>query len=325
MDIGDINPTASLAVGESVLVRFFDSEGELFSQQLEMQIETTEDGEANIWPELLAELITAQASDIRAGVIDNAGNIVPAFGKNDIFADNNSSIERAEIQVVTDGQGLPPDIDVQLGQAELPARTPLDLDFTVTTNQLLGVSAHLYFQGVSIGHAAADIDGTQSLTVTVDDPEAGDYQLVVTGSPEGGSGLDQETFDIKVSAAGESQYVYPRGRGDYREGNRVTGQNGNLYQCLIAPWCNGAPTYYAPGVGLAWSSAWQKLGTGAPPPVTVDHVYPAGRGQYRQGTVVRGRDGNPYRCDISGWCNSMSEFCYAPGTGLAWGSAWSAL
>ena len=64
IDIGDINFTASLAVGDRVLVRFFDAKGELFAQQLEMQIETAEDGEANTWPKLLAELITAQSSDI---------------------------------------------------------------------------------------------------------------------------------------------------------------------------------------------------------------------------------------------------------------------
>jgi len=325
IDIGDINPTEDLAVGDSVLVRFFDADGELFARQLEMQIETAEDGAANTWPKLLAEFIIAETSDIRAGIIDDAGEIVPAFGRNDIYADNNSGIVRAEIDIVPDGQELPPDIQVRLGQTEFPAQVPLDLGFTVTTNQLLNVTADLYFQSVSIGHAEADIQGTQSLTIAVDNPEAGDYQLVVTGSPENGSGLDQETFDITVSEAGESQYVYPQGRGSYQQGDLVTGQDGNIYECLIAPWCNHSPTYYAPGLGLAWSSAWQQVGAGTPPPIAVQYVYPEGRGQYQQGTIVQGQDGNPYRCNISGWCNSTSSFYYAPGTGLAWQSAWSAL
>jgi hypothetical protein len=33
--------------------------------------------------------------------------------------------------------------------------------------------------------------------------------------------------------------------------------------------------------------------------------------------------GKMYQCDIAGWCSSDSAYYYAPGTGLAWSSAWT--
>ena len=30
-----------------------------------------------------------------------------------------------------------------------------------------------------------------------------------------------------------------------------------------------------------------------------------------------------YRCQVDGWCNSASDFYYAPGSGLAWPQAWA--
>ena len=106
----------------------------------------------------------------------------------------------------------------------------------------------------------------------------------------------------------------------------VTGVDGSIYQCLVANWCNGSPSYFSPGAGIAWGNTWTQVGSGAPPPApAADYVYPNGRGQYQATTTVEGQDGNLYRCNIAGWCNSSSEFYYAPGAGLAWESAWTAM
>jgi len=325
VDIGDINPTMDLDAGDSVLVRLFDTDGELFHRNIEMEIASTENGLANTWPKLLAEHISAEATDLLAGIRDSNGEIVPSFGKNDIFADRSSSIVRAEVELLESGSGLAPEIDVTVSTTEFTAHMPLSLDFSVTTNQLLSVTADLYYQGVSVGHATANIQGSDTLNIGVADPAAGDYQLVVTGAQTSQGGLDQETVSISVIEPGTSEYTYPQGRGSYTAGTVVTGEDGNIYECLIAGWCNGWPFYYAPGRGLAWQQAWKQTGTGTPPTPTAEYVYPDGRGQYESGTIVEGRDGNLYRCDVGGWCNSASQFYYAPGTGLAWSSAWTAM
>lgn len=51
--------------------------------------------------------------------------------------------------------------------------------------------------------------------------------------------------------------VYPAGK-PYAVGSIVADATGATYKCTVAPWCNGSETYYSPGNGLAWQSAWTK-------------------------------------------------------------------
>ncbi|MGL5698024.1 MAG: chitinase, partial [Kluyvera sp.] len=42
----------------------------------------------------------------------------------------------------------------------------------------------------------------------------------------------------------------------------IVNNHGALYQCKPLPvgaWCNVAPSYYEPGVGLAWGDAWKAM------------------------------------------------------------------
>ena len=54
-------------------------------------------------------------------------------------------------------------------------------------------------------------------------------------------------------------------------------------------------------------------------------VYPAGRGSYLSGTIVKASDGLLYKCNagVAAWCNSSAEWAYAPATGSATSSAWT--
>ena len=53
---------------------------------------------------------------------------------------------------------------------------------------------------------------------------------------------------------------YPSGKGGYAAGDQVTGSDGNVYECDIAGWCNNpSELYYAPGSGLAWDEAWNRI------------------------------------------------------------------
>lgn len=51
-------------------------------------------------------------------------------------------------------------------------------------------------------------------------------------------------------------------------------------------------------------------------------VYPAGRGSYTSNSIVKASDGNLYKCNIAGWCNSTAEWAYAPASGAYWADAW---
>ena len=69
----------------------------------------------------------------------------------------------------------------------------------------------------------------------------------------------QAEFKYTVSSSGGGQqpdgpYV-PSGS---HEAGKIYSHNGDNYKCLQKPWCDGSPTYYEPGKGLAWEQAWEK-------------------------------------------------------------------
>ncbi|WP_447968560.1 lytic polysaccharide monooxygenase [Nitrospira sp. M1] len=85
------------------------------------------------------------------------------------------------------------------------------------------------------------------------------------GNPDGGPNgnpdgpPDGNPNDVPDPNTPSEHLTYPEGRGGYQPGTVVKGTNGNLYQCRPFPfsgWCNQAPSYYAPGTGLAWKQAW---------------------------------------------------------------------
>ena len=188
---------------------------------------------------------------------------------------------------------------------------------------MISIKAELFFQGARIGYQEVPLSSSAQLQIDIQDPQTGSYQLIIIGETADHQHIVQENFTVTVSDPAD--FVYPANIGSYVAGDLIQGQDGNTYRCLIANWCNGSRTYYAPGLGLAWSSAWAFVTEGAAPEVEAEFSYPDGRGQYQQGTIVKGTDNNLYRCDIAGWCNSQSSFYYAPGTGSAWDSAWISL
>lgn len=320
-DIGDINPSSDLKADDIVRVRLFTLDGELIEQAIEMTIANEDQGKKNTWPKLLAEYINTQSTELEAGIRDTQGNIVPVFGKNDVFADVSSAIIRIEIEIDLAEVGA--SLDISLQQTAFGTGEPMHLVLDVTADPAMSIVAELFFQGARIGYQEVSISDSIQLQLDVADPQAGSYQLIVTGETADHQHIMQESYTLTVSDPADS--VYPDNIGSYLAGDLIRGQDGNTYQCLIAGWCNGSTIYYAPGIGLAWSSAWGLVSEGPVPEVTADFTYPDGRGQYQQGTIVKGTDNSLYRCDIPGWCNSPSSFYYAPGTGLAWSSAWTSL
>jgi len=320
-DVGDINPSSDLKAGDMVRIRLFTATGELTDQAIEMTIESNDQGNKNTWPKLFAEFLNAQNTGLVAGIKDAQGNIVPVFGKNDVFVDVSSAVTRTEIEVVL--AELVTSLDIGLQQTAFSTGEPMHLQLDATSYPAMSITAELFFQGAKIGFQEAALSNNAQLEIVIADPQAGSYELIVIGKTEGQQEVVQQSLTVTVSDPAD--LVYPENMGNYRVDDLVVGQDGNTYRCLVAGWCNRSRTYYAPGTGLAWSRAWALVSEGPAPEVGADFSYPDGRGQYGSGTVVQGTNGNLYRCNIPGWCNSGSAFYYAPGTGLAWSSAWSAL
>ncbi|RUR04719.1 hypothetical protein [Legionella sp. km772] len=71
-------------------------------------------------------------------------------------------------------------------------------------------------------------------------------------------GLDSGAWKTVTPKPAPAGYLtFPEGR-PYKNGTIVADIEGTLYKCLQAAWCNDQSGAYAPGVGRAWYSAWEK-------------------------------------------------------------------
>ena len=145
---------------------------------------------------------------------------------------------------------------------------------------------------VTLTATAADADGTVAKvefyngTTLITTKTASPYTYSWTPVAAGTYNITAKAYDnlsavtisgistITVIAAGscpDPQYIAGT---TYATGAKVQ-NNGHEYQCTVGGWCSSSSaTYYAPGTGSAWTSAWNDLGacgggTNAAPTVSI--------------------------------------------------------
>ena len=99
LDVGDINPSMSLAVGDLVRARVFDDQGENTGLEVSLSIDSADAGQQLLWPAALARKINADSDVIRAGRQREDGSFEVVNGKNEIYTQSDSSIRRVELTV----------------------------------------------------------------------------------------------------------------------------------------------------------------------------------------------------------------------------------
>lgn len=112
------------------------------------------------------------------------------------------------------------------------------------------------------------LSGEDKAVVTFTAPEAAtakQYEVSLTVSDGELSSTASYLLNVKAKAPtpSEDEGAYPgwSANSTYNAGD-IVNNHGKLFQCKPFPysgWCNNAPTYYEPGVGLAWSDAWTAL------------------------------------------------------------------
>jgi chitin-binding protein len=75
----------NLNVGDKVIARFFDANGEIASMATELTIASAQQGDANQWAYDLAQKINSAHHDVRVGVKDESGDVSPVHGANSVF------------------------------------------------------------------------------------------------------------------------------------------------------------------------------------------------------------------------------------------------
>ncbi|WP_312344285.1 glycoside hydrolase family 19 protein [Leclercia sp.] len=114
------------------------------------------------------------------------------------------------------------------------------------------------------------VSGEDKAVVTFTAPEAATAQQIeVSLTVSDGELSDTTTYLLNVKAKaqtpsgdeGSDTYAAWSANSKYNAGD-IVNNHGKLFQCKPFPysgWCNSAPAYYEPGVGLAWADAWIAL------------------------------------------------------------------
>ncbi|XBD29925.1 N-acetylglucosamine-binding protein GbpA [Pseudomonas anguilliseptica] len=265
---GMLYPSVDLQVGDQAMTRVFDANGERSDLQTRLQVETSEQGQRNQWTYLLASRINQQQSLLKAGQRGSDGAISPVYGQNSLFARADSGIQRIEVQI---DKATAPDHDLLVDGLQPSYRIrngQLRLEFNVTAVGALQISSYVYdHDGNAKGFAATELaNGSQPLSINVENPVPGHHQLVVSGKVAGSEQVLQKTFDMMfVADDGSANYdfTFPDGLRSYTAGTRVLQpKTGQLYQCLPFPksgYCtqwSAASTQFEPGIGSHWQDAW---------------------------------------------------------------------
>ncbi|WP_163834418.1 N-acetylglucosamine-binding protein GbpA [Spartinivicinus ruber] len=275
-DIGNINPTITLQPGDSVKARVFNDQGELPDMATELAINTTEDGNKNRWPYLLAKAINEKHTAIAAGHLDNKGNVVPAMGKNNVYAKKDSGITRVETQINKDQQ---PDPQVDVGGLQdqyIITNGQATVDFTLTTQAKLKVDYAIYSPDnsqVAFGSESID-NASKNIQTNIANAKPGKHTLVIKAKSQGiASSFMQQTYQFELikdggdkpnpGPSGDFDFKFPDGLSSYKAGTKVLQpKDGKIYQCKPFPYsgyCQQWSKYanqFEPGVGSAWQSAW---------------------------------------------------------------------
>lgn len=267
---GSIYPSVDLQPGDKVATRVFDAKGERPDLQTRLSIASAMDGQRNTWPYLLASRLNAQQTLLRAGQLAADGVISPVQGQNEVFARQDSGLNRVEVQI--EKAATPPGVDLLvngLAAQQTIVGGQLTLQFSVTAVGELELNASVFDHGGrTLGLATASLNNTgQTLRIAIDKPAAGHHQLVLKGVVKGSGLLIQKTFDLMFVAepapGGSYQYRFPEGLKAYKAGTRVLQpRNGRIYECR--PWPNNgfcvqwspSTTQFEPGIGSHWQEAW---------------------------------------------------------------------
>jgi chitin-binding protein len=263
---GTIYPSVDLKAGDSVATRVFDGNGERGDLQTRLNI--SGDTQGSTWAYQLAGKINAEQPLLRAGQMNQAGQINPVYGQNAIYAKSDSGISRVEVQIDKAEPPVGADFMVSGLKSDYLIRNgQLSIDFSVTAVGEMEVSGYVYDHGGSAkGFATAQLNNNaQAFSIVLDQPKAGHHQLVLKAVVKGSGEVLQKTFDLMLGEEGGTgyDYVFPNGLQSYKAGTRVLQpKTGKVYTCKPFPysgyciqWSSSA-THYEPGVGSHWREAW---------------------------------------------------------------------
>ncbi|WP_191489548.1 lytic polysaccharide monooxygenase [Pseudomonas sp. FEN] len=223
-----------------------------------------------VWGKQLADQLTSYQNIVRIGtqrgdeIVFNASNI---YANHNYLKDNRNSTQMS-VDSGNGGENPEPVVDARPPVAVIDGPTDVKAGerFTLkagrsTTYNNLPLRytwAILGGQGWSHGDITAE-----NLTITAPTgDQAATARVLLTVRDD----VNEKRNDTEVSvttrpeSGGGNHEPYQEGK-NYQAGDIVTNAGAN-YQCKpwpYTPWCAGAAGFYAPGTGIHWQEAWDKV------------------------------------------------------------------
>lgn len=261
----------NLNVGDKVIARFFDANGEVTAMRTEMTIGSAEQGDANQWSYDLAQKINTAQSDVRVGVKDEAGDISPVHGANSVFVKDGSTLKSVAISYEEQKAQVSETIavsDLQYSKIEHGNAT---VTFHVNTQGDVNFEAHVMnHHGAEKGYLKQDMNNVnQDVTMTLTDVTAGHHMLKYYATNKDGTMFAQDVLnlmlesDAAADSTGHHDFTFPDNIASYKAGTVVLQpKDGKTYECKPFPYSGYCVQYsptanqFEPGVGAHWKEAW---------------------------------------------------------------------
>lgn len=262
-----------LKAGDTVLVRFFDLQGEVTSLQTALKIGTDEQGDSNSWAYALADLVNRTHGEVRVGQMDSEGTVSPVYGINNVYTRAGSQLESVEISYEEQAQQAKESISVSDVKASKISDGQSQVEFNVEAKGTVRFEGRIMdHMGHEKGYVNRTVtDDSLSMTMTLNDVMPGHYMLKYFATNADGKLIKQDVVDLQLESAGNGgsgsegkyDFVFPDGLKSYKAGTVVLQpEDGMTYECKPFPysgyciqWTQGA-RQFEPGVGSNWKDAW---------------------------------------------------------------------
>lgn len=255
--------------GDSVIVHFFNREGEVINRQIELSIADDMKGSQEQWMYDLAKKINETYSDIRVGVKDKNGKVTPEHSTaNRVYIKKDSDLIRFETTVkLSEIKERASVTDVQVDKINNGKAT---LKFSVNVSGDVTFKAHIRDNHDNeIAYYDQDLeDTTQQISIDLTNVKPGCHWLEYIVTNKAGRTVKQGKEHLKLESADNEKpatydFVFPENFKSYKAGTIVLQPKDNkTYECKPFPysgycvqWSQHA-TQFEPGTGSNWQDAW---------------------------------------------------------------------
>ncbi|MCL1079000.1 N-acetylglucosamine-binding protein GbpA [Parashewanella spongiae] len=191
--IGVINPVKNLDVGDKVTAKLYDKEDNLIPEQVSIEINDTEQGNAKRWSYTLADAINHNLAGLRSGQRNAQGIVSPMYSCNSVYASKQSVVSRIETLVSKVKENETASISGLTDNITLTDQGA-EVSFDVESGNGVMVTAKLFNQNdMASGFAEKTVsEGNDNISMHIHAATAGEYRLQVMFKMTDGSLIQQQ-------------------------------------------------------------------------------------------------------------------------------------